>query len=317
MAINEYLIGDILNYIFGQTDTPYIVTFSSVCKLWYHIIAQQYIKCSTCNKIIKIYNTKLYETDDYCLLCHGHFLLTDTHQILNYRIGDAKIFHTVIKLLNISNHSYISIKMSGDMSIIQRSMDTCIEINMSKNANTLNTFTYHEPTIYFNAKQFSSNISNESETIILSVYGKNTLITNANLKINNNKSELLLFKCNHFMPCACDMNIITSIHDVNATIDSKHFNKICTSLNISQTKITWNDNQIIFTNDTSTFVCQCNNNAKKSGQIVCSSKKLLLFSKASLLNNTINIHFTEYYLIVITEIENLGKIKCLLWAIHG
>ena len=98
----DFLFNDIYNYIFSYT-----IKSSSlfVCKKWYELITNNMVKCMTCNKIIKIYDTELYATDNYYLECHGHPLLSNDIYIVASFAVPEKIF--LQKLMYLENDSYV------------------------------------------------------------------------------------------------------------------------------------------------------------------------------------------------------------------
>ena len=94
----DTLFDDLYNYIFS-----YIVNSSClfVCKKWHELITNNMVKCITCNKIIKIYDTELYATDNYYLECHGYPLLrADTYEVAIVEVYDTKTFLKMLKFLD-------------------------------------------------------------------------------------------------------------------------------------------------------------------------------------------------------------------------
>jgi len=74
---------DMLNLILSKTDNYYCI---GVCKQWYDIIIKNSIICETCNKIVKMYDTVLWITDDNDIVCHGYY-------------GDIKKYKTLKKII--------------------------------------------------------------------------------------------------------------------------------------------------------------------------------------------------------------------------
>ena len=58
--MNDLLINDILSVIIQLSNNYYCAL---VCKKWYQIIIINSIICSKCNKIVQIYDTRLWFTD--------------------------------------------------------------------------------------------------------------------------------------------------------------------------------------------------------------------------------------------------------------
>ena len=67
---NITLCDDILNLIISQSNNYYCTI---VCKDWYNAVLQNSIVCKDCNKIVKMYGTDLWFTDEDDSLCHGYY----------------------------------------------------------------------------------------------------------------------------------------------------------------------------------------------------------------------------------------------------
>jgi len=92
------LNNDVLNLILSKTDNYYCI---GVCKQWYDIIIKNSIICETCNKIIKMYDTVLWITDDDDIVCHGYYGNMERYKILKNIIKEMPLFLTKIKRVSI------------------------------------------------------------------------------------------------------------------------------------------------------------------------------------------------------------------------
>lgn len=84
---------DILDNIFQFVPNIELVL---VCKKWYQIIVKKNNVCEKCNKIIKIYDKNIWETDECDVDCHMK------HSELNYKILDIELVN-IIPLKHIFN----------------------------------------------------------------------------------------------------------------------------------------------------------------------------------------------------------------------
>lgn len=324
MSINE-LVTDIFDSIFIRTDIINIQTFNLVCKTWNNIILSKSMRCPTCNKIIKIYGTDLYITDTYCLMCHSHPLVnSNTYELANYKIHNIKIFQTVLNLLSdMQQFLFISIEMDC-IKISRQNTDFSLYIKLSKSANQLDLFTFHENTLNFGissktflhallqlSKIYKSEHDLNSQILTLSVYGKSNNITDIMLKINNNQSKI---QVNHVHSSYIFTYIPDFSPDVNITINSIQFNKICMASLATNINIQWRINELIFKYDDSikfTF----NTTTKNMGYNIYNTNQLLQFSKIGLLSDNVILHLKHTHAIIfITKIKNFGKIKFVLYT---
>ncbi len=159
---------DVLNLILSFTQNPECVL---VCKKWYNIIIKNAKLCSKCNKITKMYDYDIWQTDDDDLVCHMHALHKDTYKILDVEITNIlplkNLFEKMIKLMpkmsafihfttNIYNHIAIytiekrhefidetsSVKFFNDF--IGKKKNIVVEINVFELYNFINTFDNNE-----------------------------------------------------------------------------------------------------------------------------------------------------------------------------
>ena len=318
------LVSDIFDYIFIKCDIMDIHEFLFVCKEWKNIIMAKSIKCNVCNKIIKVYDTVLYISDNYCLMCHGRSIHNESYLAAQYEIQNIKTFQTVINLLNnIAQKLIIYITMDTMIITNIHAFNFChIYIKFSKVTNNLKLYSFHEDTISFTIKNknlsyilnklillYNATQELNSEVLTFLINTRDTTIKSVTAKINKiiypidfNIENCKLAKFIKFSP------------DASATIDSQLFNKLCMSIPEIFIKIQWHNNKINFMyGDSIKFTCDStiktpnNNNSQYN---IYKSRDILQFSKFGLSSDNITLHLKlNHGLIFITKIKNFGKIR--------
>ena len=299
MTINN-LVNDIFDYTFNKMEVTNIVICTRVCKLWYDVIMLKSMKCERCNKIISLYDTDLYGTDVYCMMCHGRPLNAGKYEILNYKISDIKMLRTIVNLLA-EGSLYISIGMD-DMKFAQKNytLARCIEIKMYPIK--LDTYTHHAQRVGLHTSntQLRRLINSDNiHTSELSVYNKSTK-NKAYLKINNKQTKLSSGICKtqrYLYNCNCRLQI----HMQNLeciSLKSIEFNKLCMSLTKPCVDIEINNKELNF--------IECD----VGSDLTYLSDDILSISIIALLSNDIVLHFhPSYPLVFVIVIDEIMEIK--------
>ena len=298
MAINEYLICDIFEYIFNKTDITNIVTFSRVCNFWYDIIMLKSIRCDKCNKIIKLYGIDLYTTDVYCLMCHGKPLNAGKYEILNYKIQNIKMLHTIVNFLDVGD-LYMSFDRNS-MKLKQRniSIARCIEIAILIKLD-IYTHKTDQINLHINNTQIRQLINLDNiQTSEISIYNESDQRI-PYLKINNYQTKLLSNICkNCAYLCNCYIRIRDSCLEPNIHLNSIEFNKLCESLITPYVTIEINNENLKF------IECDVKNDD------VYVLKDILSISKIGLLSNDIVLSYkTSFPLVFVIVLDEIVEIK--------
>ena len=171
------LIDDTINYILSFT---VMHNCSSVCKKWHQLITNNSIRCTQCNKIIKIYDTELYVTDDYYLECHTHPFYKNI-----YKIHDIKELVRICKIDKDKNF-VITINKKGIQCIMSLSCEPYHRCIFKYDGLIFDSFTYITEKIIIFIKGLDlykaiDNIPDKlSPLVSFSVYANNT---NAEIEI--------------------------------------------------------------------------------------------------------------------------------------
>lgn len=86
--INTILIEDLISLIIKTADDYHSLL---VCKTWYDIILKNSTICPTCNKVIKMYDTTLWNTDVDDGFCHGYYGYIEDYKNLKFHMFDIRI----------------------------------------------------------------------------------------------------------------------------------------------------------------------------------------------------------------------------------
>jgi hypothetical protein len=93
-TINDILCEDIINIIISLSGNNNCIL---VCKQWYNYILKNSQTCTTCNKIVKIYDIELYSSDDGDIFCHSYYGPLEDYKILKYILAYKPYFFKNIK----------------------------------------------------------------------------------------------------------------------------------------------------------------------------------------------------------------------------
>ncbi len=118
------LCDDILHLIFAMVDNPRCIL---VCKSWQRTIMLKSHKCSTCNKITKIYNSDLWisDEDDDNDKCHNYCCSIEDfnklNDVVNNLFSNNQKIRTLKKIIRlINNNEYMTFKIiRNDGQLIQ------------------------------------------------------------------------------------------------------------------------------------------------------------------------------------------------------
>ena len=298
MAINEYLVCDIFDYIFNKTDISNIVTFSRVCKIWHEVIMLKSTRCNKCNKIINLYGTNLYTTDVYCLMCHGKPLNSDKYEILNYKIQNIKMLQTIFNLLDecdlCISFSKNSMKLKQRITTIARCIEITILIKLD-----IYTHKTKQIDLHINNTQIRQLINSDNvQTSEISIYNESDQRI-PYLKINNYQTKLLSNICKTCVYlCNCCIRIRNTCLEPNIHLNSIEFNKLCMSLTMPYVNIEINNGNLKF------IECHVKNDD------VYVSKDILSISKIGLLSNDIVLSYTTSFpLVFVIVLDEIVEIK--------
>ncbi len=216
MELND----DVLNLILSFTQKPECVI---VCKKWYNMVIKNSPKCLNCNKITKMYDYCIWQTDDDDLVCHMHALHKNTYKTLDVEITNIlplkSLFEKMLVLMPkmsafiyfiTTSRNYIIIYskekeyefidenslMEFFSKFIGKTKNIIVEINVLELYNFINTFS-------------------NNEIFLFSVNNKNNLeikIKNSMYKYKSNPVT------NPINSCAIDCSFEIEVYDFSTAI---------------------------------------------------------------------------------------------------
>jgi len=197
------LCDDALNLILKQSENCYCTI---VCKKWYDLIIKSSNICSTCNKLIKIYDMKLW-IDENNFVCHTEPLfIKPGSTIMNYTTTVyGKCFSdTIYALKDLSEYIYILIGLTQLVIQTENSNKTIsanltLEKQLTRQEHIYSLNNNESILVKLNANDFYKSIEN-SPMISLNLYNGTKLYFENNnnkdnyLKVITSYSKIKLFK---------------------------------------------------------------------------------------------------------------------------
>ena len=162
------LCNDVLNLIISYSNNYYCII---VCKDWYNAVLQNSVTCKDCNKIIKMYDTDLWVSDDKDSFCHGYYGSLEDYNCLKHMINYTYKFLTKIDRFSTGLILYVigkyynrEITFMLEQPKAKKMFEFCV--NKSENMMLHIIKKYHEGLFY---------VKNQTEKICLQVVKNNGL----------------------------------------------------------------------------------------------------------------------------------------------
>jgi hypothetical protein len=159
---------DVLSLIISQTNNYYCTI---VCKDWYNAVLQNSVICKDCNKIVKMYDTDLWVSDDKDSFCHGYYGSLEDYNCLKHMINYTYKFLTKIDRFSTGLILYVigkcynrEITFMLEQPKAKKMFEFCV--NKSENMMLHIIKKYHEGLFY---------VKNQTEKICLQVVKNNGL----------------------------------------------------------------------------------------------------------------------------------------------
>src|ERR1700679_2167546 len=99
-TLNDDMLGEIIKWTFTNC--------TQVCKRWSNIIIKNSVICSTCGKIVKMYDKQIWLSNRNSKLCHANKYNVDYLSAIYFRIRDIKKFKESFDIFRTNDEIYMT-----------------------------------------------------------------------------------------------------------------------------------------------------------------------------------------------------------------